>query len=184
MRICDLSALNLDLDSGVNLHSWIDYDARSKKLEVRLSKSGLLRPFDPLVSYPVDLGGMWKGEMLVGISSSSENSTKKSWLYSWSFELKGDVSLMHSEPLDPRAFLPNSRRETVPRRSGYIWRVLTALAFGVGCGLVIAFLVLFGWSVLVDRQSLTEKEYPPHPVDIEYEKIVTVAIKDNDVGKK
>lgn len=185
VRICDLSVLSLGLD-GEKLHSWIDYDSGLKKLEVRLSKSGLLRPFDPVVSYSMDLQGMWKGEMFVGIGSSSVNSTKKSWVYSWSFELKRDVSLMHSEPVDPRAFLVNSRRGPVPQRGGYVWRILTALGFGAGCGVVIAGLVLFVWSVLVDRQSLRSKEYPLHPVpvDFEYEKIVAVAIKDTDVGKK
>lgn len=186
MKISGDSVPYLVLDSGEKLYSWIDYDLGRKRLEVRLSKSGLIRPYDPSVSYSIDLSGMWKDEMFVGLSSLNENpnSTVPSSVYSWSFYLRRGVDFMHSEPLDPRAFLEERKRQEVRRRNDFVWSILTTLAFGVGCGAAVSVLVLFAWSMLVDRRSLAPMECPVHPVDFEYEKIVTVAVKDTDNGKK
>ncbi|KAF8395602.1 hypothetical protein HHK36_019552 [Tetracentron sinense] len=70
-------------------HVRIDVDSLvSKRIEVRLSKLGTVRPFDPLLSYLIDLSEMWKEEeVLVGLSSSSGNSSQTSVVYSWSFRI-------------------------------------------------------------------------------------------------
>ncbi|XP_077236855.1 L-type lectin-domain containing receptor kinase VIII.2-like [Tasmannia lanceolata] len=180
----DVSTVNLMLNSGEKLHSWIDYNANLKALEVRLSKSGVVRPFDPLVSYRIDLSKLLKDEVFVGISSSSTNSTHTSNLYSWSFLLKDYLNVMHSEPLDPRAFLEHKKPQSGHWRSDAFLRILGAILFGSGCGAMVAVLVLFIWSVFVDRRPLVPTECPVHPVDFGYEKIIAIGEKGTQVGKK
>ncbi|XP_058109315.1 putative L-type lectin-domain containing receptor kinase V.1 [Magnolia sinica] len=181
LKIHDVSAVGLVLNSGEKLHSWIDYNSVLKEFEVRLSRSGAARPLNPLISHPIDLSEIWKDEMFVGLSSWSRNSTRASSVYSWSFRLNYVPVYLHSEPLDPRAFLEHRKHRSMHWRSDYVSRILTALIFGVGCGAAVAVIVLFLWSVFVDKRSLVQPECPVHPVDFEYEKITTVGIKDANV---
>ncbi|KAF8396866.1 hypothetical protein HHK36_018501 [Tetracentron sinense] len=182
-RVSNVSSINLVLNSGEKLQSWIDYDANSKQLEVRLSKLGNIRPSNPLVSYPIDLSKLWKKEeeVFVGISSSSGNSSQTSSVYSWSFRLSRFPSWMHSQPLDPRVSSLHSKPVIVHKRSVCLKRIQTALIFGIGCGALAAFIVLFVWAIFANRRPLAPAEYPVHPVELGYEKIKVVvekAIKD------
>ncbi|KAE8732882.1 Detected protein of unknown function [Hibiscus syriacus] len=59
VKVCDLLSLNLVLNNGEPLKSWVDYDSASKILQIRLSKSDEKRPFDPILAYRVDLLEMW-----------------------------------------------------------------------------------------------------------------------------
>ncbi|KAJ6847535.1 L-type lectin-domain containing receptor kinase VIII.1-like [Iris pallida] len=103
IRTSNLPALGLVVASGEELHSWIDYDGVSKRVQVRLSKSRASRPSNSLISYPADLSSaLWREDMSVGLSSWNWNSAKiGSVLYDWSFAVKqGAPYSMHSEPLD------------------------------------------------------------------------------------
>eukprot|EP00262_Sarcandra_glabra_P021340 TRINITY_DN8972_c0_g1_i1.p1 TRINITY_DN8972_c0_g1~~TRINITY_DN8972_c0_g1_i1.p1 ORF type:complete len:354 (-),score=40.70 TRINITY_DN8972_c0_g1_i1:167-1228(-) len=180
-KTSDVSSINLVLNSGEKLHCWIDYNANLKKLEVRLSNSGANMPYNPLISYSVDLSEMWKEDMFVGISSFNGNSTQTSSVYSWSFRLKHNPNWLHSEPVDPRAFSERSKRPSDHRKSDYVSRILTSLMFGIGCGAMTAFLVLFAWSVIVKRRPQAPQV---HPVELGYEKIKVGTEKASDSGKK
>lgn len=85
----DVSSIGLLLNGGVPLKSWIDYEASSKRLEIRLGESGSEKPSQPLISYFIDLSKMWGDkEVLVGISSSNGNSMQVSSLSSWRFKVR------------------------------------------------------------------------------------------------
>lgn len=49
LKAVNLSSVGLGLESGDRLQVWIDYQAGSRRLEVRMSKFGENRPVDPLL---------------------------------------------------------------------------------------------------------------------------------------
>lgn len=177
----DVSSIGLLLNGGVPLKSWIDYEASSKRLEIRLVESGTERPVQPLISFPIDLSKMWGDkEVLVGISSSSGNSRQVSSLSSWSFRTRSVPSSLHSEPLDPQAHL--DEQPPVRREKNHFLSVLGALIFATGCGTLVAFVALFFWVVFFGRHANVVPELPMNPVEFKYEKVnVTVddAFDDN-----
>nr|GMC97609.1 L-type lectin-domain containing receptor kinase VIII.2-like [Ipomoea batatas] len=187
VKVGNVSSLNLELNSGEKLQSWIEYEASSKRLEVRLSKWGEIRPDYPLVSCFVDLSQMWKeDEVFVGLSTSRLwNQSHKCNVYSWSFKLRAVPDWMHSQPLDPKALRVGKPEEqlSVPKRSDDCGlKILGALIFGIGCGALGTLVVLFVWSVLRNRRPIVPEELTPEPKEYEYKKFQVVvddkAIKD------
>ncbi|KAK9677469.1 hypothetical protein RND81_11G145000 [Saponaria officinalis] len=177
-EISNVSSVGLLLNGGVSLKSWIDYEASSKRLEIRLAESGTDRPYNPLMSYPIDLSKMWgDNDVLVGFSSSSGNSSQISCLSSWSFEIRTVPSSMHSEPLNPESKLDEDRPV---RRKNCFLTVLGVVIFATGCGTLVAFVALFVWVIFFGRHSNVVPELPMNAVDFKYEKVnVTV---DNNVA--
>ncbi|KAJ6750238.1 hypothetical protein OIU85_000836 [Salix viminalis] len=135
VKVRNVSSNDMVLNSGKRLHSWIDYEAGSKRLEVRLSQSGDMKPIDPLLSYPLDLSNMWNDErVLIGLSSSNGNSSQTCFLYSWSLKLRHVPQWMHSEPLDPRDFAKRAKPVLAQKKSDCILKMLAAMIFGSACG--------------------------------------------------
>ncbi|CAK9158311.1 unnamed protein product [Ilex paraguariensis] len=186
VKVSNVSSLNLVLNSGEKLQAWIDYEASSRRLEVRLNKLGELKPVDPLLSYPIDLSQMWNGEdVFVGLSSSSGNSSQKCNVFSWSFKLRRVPHWMHSQPIDPQTVVVKTKALTLHKRSDCVLRVLAVVIFGIGCGVFGVFMVLFLWTIFGNRRPVVPEEYAVHPVnELEYKKfnaVVDNAIQD---GKK
>lgn len=186
VKVRNVSSINLLLSSGEKLQAWIDYETSSKRLEVRLNKFGEIRPFDPLISYPVDLPRVWgsnsSNEVFVALSSSSGNSSQKCVVYSWSLNLRPVPYWMHSEPLDPAAFVEkNKKAESVHEKSDCALRVLAALIFGTGCGALGAFVVLFVWTILGNKRPVVPEDYAVQPV--EFKKAKAVDDKSIEDGK-
>ncbi|XP_043715988.1 L-type lectin-domain containing receptor kinase VIII.2-like [Telopea speciosissima] len=184
-KVKNVSSVNLVLNSGKKLYSWIDYDAKIKKLEVRLSDSGDVRPSVPLLSYGIDLSEMWKEEdVFVGISSSSGNSSQTASVYSWSFSLRSIPSWLHSQPVDPRVYANPSKLPVVHKRSTCFLRILAGLIFGTCCGALAAFIAMFVWTIYANRRrpSVVPVEFPVHPVEFAYEKIKVAVVKPTKDG--
>ncbi|KAG6427538.1 hypothetical protein SASPL_111784 [Salvia splendens] len=64
-KVSNVSSFNLVLNGGEKLQAWVDYEASSKRFEVRLNKFGLSRLIDPLLTYSIDLSKMWGSENVV-----------------------------------------------------------------------------------------------------------------------
>ncbi|KAA8516339.1 hypothetical protein F0562_016632 [Nyssa sinensis] len=185
VKASNVSSINLVLNNGEKLQAWIDYEAGSKRLEVRLSKLGDIRPVNPLLSYPIDLSQMWKEEKIyVGLSSSSGNSSQKCNVYSWSFMLWQVPPWLHSQPLDPKAFVEKTKALNDQKRSDCFLRVLGALIFGIGCGALGASIVLFVWTIFGNRRPVAPEEYAKDAVDFDYKKFKVVVDKPIEDGKK
>ncbi|KAJ3680759.1 hypothetical protein LUZ60_015248 [Juncus effusus] len=180
----DLPNRDLVLSSGKKLHSWIDYNGTSNSLEIRLGKSIASKPQTPIISYPIDLSNiLWREKIVVGFSSSIKNSTQNNnSIYSWSFSTNhGAPFLLHSEPLDPDEFDRANQNATPGVRQNYPWGVILALIFAALCGALVTFFILFIWfSVCANRPV----EYPVHPSDLVFEKIVLVGVKNVQNEKK
>eukprot|EP01018_Ginkgo_biloba_P038866 Gb_17538 [translate_table: standard] len=175
-KSADVSEIDLILNDGTQLHAWIDYDAKSKSLEVRLSKTSLSRPSAPLISHSVDLSGLWKEDMYVGLSSSTGDSSQTNIIYSWSFTSSPFHWPGHSQPANPHAFSHNGRISF--EKSHDLLGFLIALLFGAGCGAMAALSMFLLWSLFTNRDAFASTEFAVHPVDFGYEKITTAGSKD------
>lgn len=185
VKASKVSSINLALNSGEKLQSWIDYEAKSKGLEVRLAKLGEIKPVDPLLRYAVDLSRMWdKAEVLFSLSSATRNSSQKCNLYSWSLKQRTVLpQWMHSEPLDPAGFgQKRNELKVVHEKSDCALRILAALIFGTGCGALGALLALFIWTLLGYKRPVVPEDYAVQPMGFEYKK-TKVVDKSNKDGK-
>ncbi|XP_042481128.1 L-type lectin-domain containing receptor kinase VIII.2-like [Macadamia integrifolia] len=187
-KVKNVSSINLVLKSGKKLYSWIDYDAETKNLEVRLSDSGDVKPSAPLLCYGIDLSGMWKEEdVFVGMSSSSGNSSQTTIVYSWSFNLRSTIpSWLHSQPVDPRVIAKPGKLPLIHKRSSCVLRILAGLLFGTGCGALTAFIVMFVWTIYANKRSpsVVPVEFPVEPVEFAYEKIKVAVVEPTKDGNK
>ncbi|GMY08140.1 L-type lectin-domain containing receptor kinase VIII.1-like [Fagus crenata] len=179
--VSDVSSLNLVLNKGERLKSWIDYDASSKRLEVRLSKFEDPRPYNPIIAYAIDLAEMWGSEdVQVVITSSNWNSTQVCSVYSWRFRVRNSRTSMHSMPVDPRNFA-KERGESVrnKKRSFCLLRMIGGLIFGTACAALVAFVVIFMWMIFsnVRGDAVVKAKSPVYPVDFRYEKLDVVVVE-------
>ncbi|XP_042425766.1 L-type lectin-domain containing receptor kinase VIII.1-like [Zingiber officinale] len=84
--------LLLILSRGEKLHSWIDYDGESKRIEVRLCQDKDPKEAAPSISDSIDLSYMlWREASWVGLSSWSGNYSHGSSIYSWNFTEKSKL---------------------------------------------------------------------------------------------
>ncbi|XP_003561539.1 L-type lectin-domain containing receptor kinase I.9 [Brachypodium distachyon] len=173
---------SLPVSRAQKLHSWIDYNATSAALQVRLSSSRVPKPPHPLLSHPLHLRPQSSTRMLAGFASSHANCS----LFSWAFKASsGPPYLMHSLPLDPTGgsillTTPPLPHYQPPLPYRYHW---PSLLLAAACGAMLTFFVLFVWYSVATRRPIgvTPVEYPMHPSssDIVYEKIVLVGAKDH-----
>ncbi|KAM1069535.1 hypothetical protein EV1_001356 [Malus domestica] len=182
LAVGNVSELNLVLNSGEKLKCWIDYDASSKRLEIRLGKMDDSRPYTPITAYVIDMSGMWRGEdVYVGISSSNSNgnSSQISSVYSWNFRLRNVPKSMHSLPVNPRGYVDGHGESlSVQKRGICPLTVLAGMIFVTGCGALVAFVMLFLWAIIISRHTEFPAEFSPKPVEFRYEKIDVVVEKD------
>ncbi|XP_030521450.1 probable L-type lectin-domain containing receptor kinase S.7 [Rhodamnia argentea] len=188
VKVKNVSSLNLVLNGGSKFHSWIDYEAGSRRLEVRVSRSSESRPSDPVLARFVDLRTMWKeGDVFLGLSSSNGNSSRACFIHSWSFKLRHVPQWMHSEPLDPQAVGRNTKNLGVHEKNDCFLKVLAAMIFGTGSGALGAFVVLYLWTIFGNRRPVAPEEFVVEPVDLKkcskLEVIVDKAVKDVNATK-
>ncbi|KAL0299241.1 UNVERIFIED_CONTAM: L-type lectin-domain containing receptor kinase VIII.1 [Sesamum radiatum] len=140
------------------------------------------------VGVDVDLGEMWRDEeVLVGLSSSSGKSMQTSSVYSWKFRTRSIPEWLHSQPLDPRAFSSkHSKEKLAQKRKICALGFLSGLVFMIGCGALLALIVLFLWA-LFDNGSETVLTIPTNCMapsgGFRYEKI-NVVVGDNSTDAK
>ncbi|XP_074568140.1 uncharacterized protein LOC141824711 [Curcuma longa] len=148
----------LYLNSGEKLHSWIDFEGESKRIQVKLWRG------NSTISHAVDLPNFpWRESVLVSLTAWSRNSTQGSSIYSWNFTAKhGAPYLMHSEPLDPNSFLarPTEIPSVHPRRRAHPWAVFIAMAFAAASGAMVAFFVMLVWAELDSQCPVAPEEFP------------------------
>ncbi|OIT33479.1 PREDICTED: L-type lectin-domain containing receptor kinase S.4-like [Nicotiana attenuata] len=176
----NVSFINLVLNSGKKLHSWVDYECTSKRLEVRLSEFGIPRPYDPLLVYQVDLGNMWKGEeVLVGLSSSTGSSFQVTSVYSWKFRVRSVPKWLHSQPADPRKNANEQSLEKIAdKKRFHLLAFLSGFIFATGCIALAAFIGLFLWVIVGNNSEVViPAKSSVHPGDFRYEK-VNVVVED------
>ncbi|KAK4783598.1 hypothetical protein SAY86_007972 [Trapa natans] len=192
-KVRNVSSLNLTLNSGRKLQAWIDYEAYSRRLEVRLSKVISPRLSEPLLSDRIDLWEMWDDrEVFMGLSSSSRSSNQSCLIHSWSFSMKVVPHWMHSQPLDPNAL---SEVEAEPlsvhdKKKDCLPKFLAAMIFGVSSGALGALCILYLWTIFRNRRPIKSEKIvvgkDKQQLDCEYKKVEVVvvhkAVEDGRLG--
>ncbi|XVF24013.1 hypothetical protein REPUB_Repub13aG0090200 [Reevesia pubescens] len=184
VKVSNLSSLNLVLNNGEVLKSWINYDSSTKLLQVRLSKLNDKRHFNPILAYHIDLLEMWGNkDVFVGIiSTSNEGSSESSSnVYSWRFRVRDMSSWMHSLPADPRGYADKDSHEFRAERKKFCaLTILAGLIFATGCGALFAFVILFIWAISVSRHTVFPVECQPGGSDdFRYEKVNVIVEKED-----
>lgn len=72
------------LENGVKLSAWVDYNAVSKRLNVKLTKLGDPKPVESLISHNIDMRDIFKGEEVIASlalsnSKDHEESSTRFW---------------------------------------------------------------------------------------------------------
>ncbi|CAI8597298.1 unnamed protein product [Vicia faba] len=182
VAVANVSESNLVLNNGEKLKAWVDYEAGSQKLEVRLNKLNESKSLNPIVSHNIDLFKIWGNEpVFMGLSSSNDaNSVQVVRVYSWKVSLKNVSNSLHSEPVNPKEQEQEQGQAKVDAKRKY--RPLTFLAgliFGSVCVVLVTFVVLFMWVIFFHkREEESLAKLPEHPSDVRYERI-DVAVDKN-----
>lgn len=188
VAVANVSESNLVLNNGEKLKAWVDYEAGSQRLEVRLNKLNEPKSINPIVSHTIDLFKIWGSEpVFMGLSSSNDaNSVQVVRVYSWKVSLKKVPNSLHSEPVNPEEHEQGQEQEQEQEQAKLDakrkYRPLTFLAgliFGSVCVVLVTFVVLFMWVIFFHkREEESLAKLPEHPSDVRYERI-DVAVDKN-----
>jgi hypothetical protein len=103
----DGSNVPVPLESMQPIQAWVDYDGRTKILNVTIAPVSVAsRPRRPLISQPVDLLPIFKQDMYVGFSASTGKLASSHYILSWSCCTRGlaqsiDLSRLPEVPKPP-----------------------------------------------------------------------------------
>lgn len=116
-QVGDLDKTGVDLKSGNQVNSWVDYSGSTRLLNVSVSYSNL-KPKTPLLSFPIDLGEYVNDFMFVGFSGSTQGSTESHTIEWWSFTSSFEssskkASSPSSSPPSPSPTLLNPTADVV-----------------------------------------------------------------------
>ncbi|KAG2616437.1 L-type lectin-domain containing receptor kinase SIT2-like [Panicum virgatum] len=80
---------NLSLDSGEPMQVWVDYDGKSKLVNVTLAPMGAAKPSTPLLSNVSDLSAVLAEQAYVGFSAATGPIKTHHYVLAWSFAMDG-----------------------------------------------------------------------------------------------
>ncbi|KAJ4786240.1 Lectin receptor kinase-like protein [Rhynchospora pubera] len=99
-QVADLEAAGIDLKSGKLINAWIEYTNKGI-LQIFVSYSAL-RPAEPTLSFPLDLGKYVNDVAFVGFSGSTQGSTEIHSIEWWSFSSPSSASgIAAPSPIPP-----------------------------------------------------------------------------------
>ncbi|KAJ8898930.1 hypothetical protein K2173_008424 [Erythroxylum novogranatense] len=81
--------VDLELEDGNPIQSWIDYDGANLIVNVTIVPVGKEKPSIPLISYPINLTSIVKESMYVGFSASTGEKSSSHYILGWSFSMSG-----------------------------------------------------------------------------------------------
>ncbi|GJN10349.1 hypothetical protein PR202_ga28436 [Eleusine coracana subsp. coracana] len=80
---------NLSLDSGKAMQVWVEYDGKTKQVDVTLAPVGMDKPSKPLLSNISDLSAVLTEEAYVGFSAATGPMKSRHCVLAWSFAMNG-----------------------------------------------------------------------------------------------
>jgi Legume lectin domain/Protein tyrosine and serine/threonine kinase len=99
-QVVDLETAGIDLKSGRLINAWIEYTDKGN-LEISISYSAL-RPAEPVLSFPLDLGKYINDVAFIGFSASTQGSTEIHSIEWWSFSSPAPAtSITAPSPISP-----------------------------------------------------------------------------------
>ncbi|KAM0842206.1 hypothetical protein ACQ4PT_058514 [Festuca glaucescens] len=99
---------NLTLASYQVMQVWVDYDGRSKQIDVTLAPLSMAKPIKPLISTTYDLSRVLTDMVYAGFSSSTSSFISQQYVLGWSFSTSGpapaiDITKLPRQGPEPRS---------------------------------------------------------------------------------
>jgi len=148
---------NLSLNSRKPMQVWVDYDGRSKRLEVTLAPLHVPKPRNPLLSESIDLSTLMADAMFVGFSASSGVVSTHHYVLGWSFGLGGPAP-----PLDLSRLPSLPRLGPKPRSKALDVALPLATASLVAAALAAASFFAWRRRRFAEVREDWEDEFGPH----------------------
>lgn len=118
----NLDEIDIDLKSGDQINSWVEYSGSARMLNISVSYSNI-KPKDPILSISLNLSEYVNDLMFVGFSGSTQGSTEIHSIEWWSFSSSFDVNPKSSSasavsspppPPPPTATFANNNTSSIP----------------------------------------------------------------------
>ncbi|KAF8776685.1 hypothetical protein HU200_003413 [Digitaria exilis] len=153
------SADPINLKAGDTV-AWIDYDGVAKLLNISIANAttnSSTKPAKPLISFPVDLSGIFRDQMYVGFSASTGLLASSHYVRGWSFRLGGGAA----PALDVASLPTLPRVKTGKNRTSLI---LAAAFSAFVAAVVLAGAAAYGAYRYKNRDIIEpwELDYGPH----------------------
>ncbi|KAK6126189.1 hypothetical protein DH2020_040070 [Rehmannia glutinosa] len=102
-QVGDLDTIGVDLKSGDQVNSWVDYSGPNQSIKVYVSYSNF-KPNEPIISANFDLNKyITNDSMFVGFSGSTQGSTETHTIEWWSFKSSFDENTTFETLAPPQA---------------------------------------------------------------------------------
>ncbi|KAK9068483.1 hypothetical protein SSX86_012597 [Deinandra increscens subsp. villosa] len=111
-QIADLDSVNVDLRSGDQVNSWVEFNGSTRQLNVSVSYSNI-KPTSPVLSVLIDLNKYVNEFMFVGFSGSTQGSTEVHSVEWWTFTSSFDDASPHPPPPAATATFTNPAADSV-----------------------------------------------------------------------
>lgn len=134
-HVADLHSVKVNLRSGEQVNSWIDYSGSTHQLNIFISYSNT-KPKSPVLSITINLNKYVKEFMFVGFSGSTEGSTEVHSLQRWSFNSSFDIK-PEPNPAPPTTTVNTSQPLTTQKRSKWHY-LFSKIVVGVAAAAVVA----------------------------------------------
>ncbi|XP_023766644.2 L-type lectin-domain containing receptor kinase VIII.1 [Lactuca sativa] len=108
--VADLDSINIDLRSGDQVNSWVEYNGTTQQLNISISYSNV-KPSTPVLSVPMDLNKYVNEFMFIGFTGSTQGSTEVHSVEWWTFNSSFDDAPPHPPP--PTANFTNPAADSV-----------------------------------------------------------------------
>ncbi|KAI3696760.1 hypothetical protein L6452_29291 [Arctium lappa] len=109
-QVVDLDSVDVDLRSGNQVNSWVEFNGSTQQLNVSVSYSNI-KPVSPILSVSVNLNKYLNEFMYVGLTGSTQGSTEVHSVEWWTFTSFFDDPLQHPPP--PSATVTNPAADAV-----------------------------------------------------------------------
>ncbi|KAI4299057.1 hypothetical protein L6164_032554 [Bauhinia variegata] len=87
--------ITINLKSGEPIQAWIDYNEEKKLINVTISPFGMPKPYNPLISFPVDLSTVLSDYMYAAFSASNGLLIAENNIHGWSFKVGGKAQELY-----------------------------------------------------------------------------------------
>lgn len=89
----------MNLESGDLIQAWIDYDGKTKFVNVTIAPIDKMKPDQPLLSHHVNLSSILQQTMYAGFSASTGKEVSSHYIIAWSFAVDGMPSKLNLSQL-------------------------------------------------------------------------------------
>ncbi|XVF68833.1 hypothetical protein PTKIN_Ptkin11bG0032800 [Pterospermum kingtungense] len=104
--------ITLELISGLPIQVWVDYNDVQKLLNVTLAPTTSPKPYQPLLTAPVNLSDILLDTMYVGFSAATGSIASNHYVLGWSFNRSGQAQGLDISDLPE---LPTSTVSEIPK---------------------------------------------------------------------